>query len=282
MRLWIILALAGGILVGGTGCDKLGLGSSKDKASKEDDDDSDSKKDKKKKKKKKSDDDDDDSDKSDKSDKKADKDKDKKDDKASDPAPTPTPTPTPAASGKFAGVYRSTWGDVRIREEGGKVECTYPAGTMSCTPNNLDLDCDWKEGSTKGKAKLKKQSNGDIDGTWGNGMSATDGGRWLFTLLSAGDPGPSGNEAAAGSFAGVYVSTWGDTTFTENGSNVKGKYPGGVLDCTSSGANLDCSWREGSGSGKARLTRQLSGDISGTWGNGASATDGGSWLFRKK
>ncbi len=273
MRLWIILALAGGVLLGGTGCDKLGLGSSKDKASKEDDD-SDSKKEKKKKKKKKSSDDDDDDD----SDKKSDKGSDKKSD-----TPPPSPTTAPAPTGvQFAGMYRSTWGDVAVRQNGSQVECKYPAGTMTCAASGPDLDCDWKEGSTKGKAKLKKQSNGDIDGTWGNGVSATDGGRWLFTLLSAGDPGPSGDEAQAGSFAGVYVSTWGDTTFTESGTSVKGSYPGGKLDCTSSGANLDCTWKDSGGVGKARLTRQVSGDISGTWGNGASATNGGSWLFRKK
>jgi hypothetical protein len=265
-------------LVTGTGCDKLGLGSKKDSVSKDDDDDSDSKKEKKKKKKKKSDDDDDDD-----TDSKKEKDA-KKADTTATAAPTAAPIPTPAAPAgeKFAGVYRSTWGDVSIRQTGNQIDCKYPAGTMACVATGSDLDCDWKEGSTSGKAKLKKQSNGDLDGTWGNRLSATDGGRWLFTLLTAGDPGPSGDEAAAGSFAGVYVSTWGDTVFTETGSSVKGKYPSGVLDCTSAGAKLECGWRESSSTGKARLTRQLNGDISGTWGNGASATDGGSWLFRKK
>ena len=277
MRLWILtLALAGGILVSGTGCDKLGLGTKKDSVSKDDDDDSDSKKEKKKKKKKSSDDEDGDTDSS--------KEKDaKKAEPSATAAPSAAVTPPPVVAGeKFAGVYRSTWGDVTVRQTGTQVDCKYPAGTMSCSAADKDLDCTWKEGSTNGKAKLRKQSNGDLDGTWGNRLSATDGGRWLFTLLSAGDPGPSGDEAAAGSFAGVYVSTWGDTTFSEEGSAVKGKYPGGVLNCTPSGAKLECGWREGSAVGKARLTRQLNGDISGTWGNGASASDGGSWLFRKK
>src|SRR5262249_10350472 len=100
-----------------------------------------------------------------------------------------------ATGEQFAGVYRSTYGDVRVRQEGNVVKGKYNSGKFTCAASGKDLDCSWDEGSTIGKAKLTKQANGDLDGTWGNGGSATDGGRWLFHLLSAGEPGPSADDA---------------------------------------------------------------------------------------
>jgi hypothetical protein len=274
----LLLALAIGVGTPLAGCDKLGLGGSekakKDKSSDEDEDEDEQKK---KKKKKKSDEDEDE----DKSAKK-DKDKDKKDTPAAAPTPEPPKTAEPPKGESFAGRYRSTYGDVRITHAGDRVKGTYPGGTLDCSVDGKKLDCDWKDSAGIGKARLEKQANGDLKGTWGNGASYTNGGGWLFTLLEAGEPGPSGEEAKAGEFAGIYVSTWGDTVFKEDGSKITGTYPGGRLDCVANGPVLDCNWKDSAGVGKAKLTRQANGNISGTWGFGASYTDGGSWLFRKK
>jgi hypothetical protein len=203
---------------------------------------------------------------------------------SSGPTPPPPAPPTPPTGGgdAFAGVYRSTYGDVRVRPTPTGVSGTYPGGELACTASGSDLDCDWKDSAGSGKAKLTRQSNGDLSGTWGYGASATSGGSWLFALLRAGDPGSTGTEAAVGSFAGQYVSTYGTVVLNESGGRVTGTYPGGSLVCAPSGAVLNCDWREGGTSGRAILTRQANGDLSGTWGNGGSATSGGSWLFRKK
>jgi hypothetical protein len=84
---------------------------------------------------------------------------------------------------------------------------------------------------------------------------------------------------AATSFAGTYKSTWGPTVFTQDGNKVSAKYPNGSMTCTATGPVLDCDWREAAGFGKAKLTREASGQLKGTWGNGGSATNGGGWIF---
>ena len=94
--------------------------------------------------------------------------------------------------------------------------------------------------------------------------------------------GGGGAKAAApatASFAGTYRSTWGPTVFTQSGTAVAAKYPNGTMTCQASGKTLDCDWREAASAGKARLTKEPDGTLKGTWGKGASATDGGPWLF---
>ena len=70
--------------------------------------------------------------------------------------------------------------------------------------------------------------------------------------------------------------------FTQAGSVVVARYPDGTLDCMAAGSTLDCTWEEGSGAGKARLTKQANGSIQGTWGNAADDHDGGQWTFVPK
>lgn len=88
--------------------------------------------------------------------------------------------------------------------------------------------------------------------------------------------------AAATKFAGAYSSNWGTTTFEQNGSSVTAKYPRGTLSCLAVGDHLTCDWFEGNMRGKASLTKNADGTITGTWGNGSSATDGGPWRFSPK
>jgi hypothetical protein len=113
-----------------------------------------------------------------------------------------------------------------------------------------------------------------------------------FLSLTAGckESGPehqSGSGAASSApaetvFRGTYRSTWGDTVFSQAGAVVVARYPDGTLDCMATGTTLDCSWKEGTGFGKASLTRQANGTLQGTWGNAASDKDGGQWTFVPK
>lgn len=93
---------------------------------------------------------------------------------------------------------------------------------------------------------------------------------------------PAGAAPMAGSatsFVGSYKSTFGQAVITQVGNDVTIKYARGTATCTAAGNALDCSWREGATAGKAKLVKETSGTIRGTWGNGASALDGGAWVF---
>lgn len=97
--------------------------------------------------------------------------------------------------------------------------------------------------------------------------------------------GGNGNAASPApattvSFTGNYNTTWGKAEVTQTGNRVNVKYARGTMTCTASGNALDCDWNEGvGGSGKAKLVKETSGAIRGTWGKGPSATDGGAWVF---
>jgi hypothetical protein len=190
------------------------------------------------------------------------------------PTSNAAPAGTAGSGGPFAGKYRSNWGFTTFAQQGAQVTAGYENGSMTCTATQSVLDCDWREAAAFGKAKLIKLPDGNIEGTWGKGASATDGGRWSFVLESA---LPTGGPPA--SFAGKYDSAWGVTTFTQEGTRVTGKYPKGNLSCSAAGNTLECDWREATTLGKARLIKQANGKLSGTWGDGDSATNGGPWVF---
>jgi hypothetical protein len=99
---------------------------------------------------------------------------------------------------------------------------------------------------------------------------------------AASTPPPVASAPAEIAFRGTYRSHWGDTVFTQAGKVVVARYPDGTLDCMAAGPTLDCSWKEGSGFGKARLTKEASGTLQGTWGNAADDHDGGKWTFVPK
>jgi hypothetical protein len=92
-------------------------------------------------------------------------------------------------------------------------------------------------------------------------------------------PGATGATPAAVSFAGNYKSAWGQTVFAQTGNQVSATYPNGTIACVATGNVADCDWKEAKGVGKARLVKEASGAIKGTWGMNASATDGGAWNF---
>jgi hypothetical protein len=97
-------------------------------------------------------------------------------------APSAAPSAAAAPAGQaFAGAYRSTWGETVFAAQGDKVDATYPGGSLACAVKEGALDCSWKEGNAAGKAHLTRSPSGDIEGTWGNGESDKDGGKWTFT-----------------------------------------------------------------------------------------------------
>ena len=94
---------------------------------------------------------------------------------------------------------------------------------------------------------------------------------------------PAPPEETIADFRGVIISNWGKATCTQVKRNVNCLYAGksGSMDCKVVGENeLDCEWEEPGASGKAKLTKKADGKVSGTWGNGSSATNGGAWVFK--
>ncbi len=97
-------------------------------------------------------------------------------------APAAPNAKSAAGTASFAGTYKTNWGPTTFTQNGAAIAATYPKGTMTCQPTGNTLDCDWKEGAAAGKAKLTKEADGSLKGTWGNGASNTNGGAWVFTL----------------------------------------------------------------------------------------------------
>ncbi|MEJ7734952.1 MAG: hypothetical protein WKG00_37910 [Polyangiaceae bacterium] len=90
---------------------------------------------------------------------------------------------------------------------------------------------------------------------------------------------PGAGTTPSASFAGSYKSAWGQTVFNQTGNQVSATYPNGTIACVATGNVADCDWKEAKGVGKAKLVKEAGGAIKGTWGMGASATDGGAWNF---
>ena len=51
------------------------------------------------------------------------------------------------------------------------------------------------------------------------------------------------------------------------------------MKCRASGDTLTCEWQSVDTRGKARFVRQKDRSLRGTWGHGASDSDGGPWVF---
>ncbi len=80
-------------------------------------------------------------------------------------------------------------------------------------------------------------------------------------------------------FAGRYTGSVGPTTLTQKVNVVTLTYSVGRADCLTAGEVLVCTWREGTSTGRAKLTRLAEGHLVGTWGAGPSDNDGGEWRF---
>ena len=86
--------------------------------------------------------------------------------------------------------------------------------------------------------------------------------------------------------AGIYDSNWGEVALRQDGLHVTGTYiccGGGNLDGHLAGNHIFYRWQSGGGSGHGEWTVDMNPHhIAGTWGNGASATDGGAWNLTPK
>jgi hypothetical protein len=80
-------------------------------------------------------------------------------------------------------------------------------------------------------------------------------------------------------FAGRYTGSVGPTTITQRENAVTMTYGAGRIDCLTAAESLVCTWREGTSTGRAKLTRVAEGHLVGTWGAGSSDNDGGEWRF---
>jgi len=104
-------------------------------------------------------------------------------------ASTGTPTPVAGDTPLYAGSYTSAWGTVTLEQASATpttVTGRYSRGVLKCTTNGAKLDCSWAESSSSGRAAFTRDAEGNVNGTWGSGGSATSGGPWNLKLKTAG------------------------------------------------------------------------------------------------
>lgn len=99
-------------------------------------------------------------------------------------APPPPPKEPERELPDFTGKYVTNYGVARCTQVKKNVNCLYAGqkGSVDCKVDDDDsLDCSWEEdGEGTGKARLRRQDNGDLKGTWGYNDSEKNGGAWFF------------------------------------------------------------------------------------------------------
>ncbi len=90
-------------------------------------------------------------------------------------------------------MYKSTEGDallIQYAANPSKVVGAYSGrvkGKLDCTAEGSVLTCDWAEkGSPGGRAQFTRGADGNMVGAWGMGKRTSGGGKWNWTLVSAG------------------------------------------------------------------------------------------------
>ena len=192
------------------------------------------------------------------------------------PAPSATTAQIEAHDTKPAlddGDFSSERGMVHLTAEpDGTLAGTYAGGILTCKNERDLLACRWYQGTSEGRATLRRKPDGRVEGTWGNGPSDDDGGSWTLVPV-----------ARAAPLEGVWDTNWGVATVRATArGGVHVDYPDGTMDCEQRDRKLTCAWNESSLSGNAELTIESSRLLRGRWGSGASATDGGPWVFVKR
>ncbi len=194
--------------------------------------------------------------------------------------PLPTPSATQAAISEVPetkptvdeGDFSSERGMVHlVAEPDGTLAGTFTGGVVTCHAKNEDLSCRWYDRNGEGRAKLRRTADGRLEGTWGNGASQDDGGGWTLAPIAHQSP-----------LDGVWDTNWGPATLSSSARGVHVDYGDGTMDCTSRDRSLECAWTQGGATGNAQLTIESSRVLRGRWGSGASATDGGSWVFVRR
>jgi hypothetical protein len=184
---------------------------------------------------------------------------------------------------------------------------------LFCAANGPELACTWNGGG-QGRATFQRQATGVLTGSYGDGFSSSDRGRWDLlpqatsrpaqpaptasspapapvpspptTTAPAPSPPPS---APTTSLAGNYTSTRGAMSCSESGSSVSCNFTepdnvSGRLDCAKSqnGLELSCAWITffpRPATGRAVFTRASPSQrqLSGTWGQFLATSGGGRW-----
>lgn len=82
--------------------------------------------------------------------------------------------------------------------------------------------------------------------------------------------------------SGDYHSNWGRCIVEVRGQNAVIRYPRGVMTCqVEEPQTLRCTWKSGEATGKALLRGQTDRTLRGSWGYGASESDGGAWVLAR-
>ncbi len=193
-------------------------------------------------------------------------------------APLPMPTLAAPESPSWSAAktddssdFSSDRGIVRLTPESdGTLSGTYADGVLTCArPDAKGITCKWYEASNEGRAAFVRKDDGTLEGTWGTGESIDDGGAWTLVPLVRG----------AG-LGGAWHTNWGIAHVTDTGHGIHVDYVRGTMDCEPRASqHLRCDWSEGSASGRAELVIESQSVLRGTWGSGASADDGGLWVF---
>lgn len=111
--------------------------------------------------------------------------------KAPEPQPVVEVAPVAAAPAptaeevieSFAGSYITNYGKAKCTQVKKNVNCLYQgkSGSLDCkVTGDKEMTCDWDDSEGSGKAKLKKQPDGKLAGTWGWQSSDKNGGAWSF------------------------------------------------------------------------------------------------------
>lgn len=122
------------------------------------------------------------------------------------PSPNPSPSvpqpPGAVASSGFSGTYSSSKGEVTCGESGSFVNCAYPGGSLNCAALGSRLDCSWF-GAGSGRAQFERRADGNLSGTYGIFLSATDQGAWELVRVGAGATSTSPPAAPVSGFPGI-------------------------------------------------------------------------------
>ena len=163
--------------------------------------------------------------------------------------------------------FASDHGPIHLVKDGDGFAGTFQDGVLTCTESVKTFTCHWYQSSSEGTAQLHR--DGDrLEGTWDDeGADAT----------------PVGRGSLSGTLDGSWDTNWGPATITTNRSNnVHVDYVQGTADCTATDRKLACTWQEGGSGGGAELVIETQHVVRGRWGTGASATDGGVWVFVRR
>lgn len=80
----------------------------------------------------------------------------------------------------LTGTYKSMYGDVRLVQNGNRVHATYVShnGTIDGIIDGNVIRFRWTQPDGRGTGVWTISRSGRLEGTWGNGRSNLDGGRW--------------------------------------------------------------------------------------------------------